>query len=251
MHLEFESEWFFRPGQHFGDVIASHNAFDLERWRGVFERNRREVARIFVESIGPHAESTKYDERAIRQALRVEWARRARQLRVGLGEAYDPWANYWSGRWAKDPKKHYHVWDVTQPYGGAYIQAVTQSRTAFVTEATIDKMLRDKQADLAINVASRSRGLTGWVSKRQGGKSSELPHLGYLLARGELLWIACILPKTSEWFMYYERVVTSGDARYRIHGVQFSLDEKTGEMKVLSGPEVHNGEYAYHDPLEP
>ena len=70
--------------------------------------------------------------------------------------------------------------------------------------------------DLAINVCSAEKGITGWVSKADG----EMPHVGYALNGVTLIWIA---QHRSQFLMFFEWVDPSAGA-YGIHGRPFDLE---------------------------
>ena len=48
---------------------------------------------------------------------------------------------------------------------------------------------REGKADLAINTYDTDCGIAGWVFKRQDGQNFELPHIGFRLSSGVLIWI--------------------------------------------------------------
>jgi hypothetical protein len=247
--IEFPARSNFDVGGRFRPTIDEHDKFDWTRWREEFAGNAAPLAKLFVEQFSK-LQTKPHTAEHVEKTLVTPYDEWYKTLHVGYSEAYDPFRNWWCGRWANS-RVQFHIWDFTQAHGGRHIQPVTQSEKAFADEKGVDAMLKASppKADLAINVVSQL-GLTGWVSKKQHG-IAELPHVGYILARGELIWIARALTDSEyRWFMFYERATTSGDERYEIDGVRFTLDVET---KTTKDPDsgTHYGKYYYHDPYDP
>lgn len=248
--IEFRARSNFDVGGRFRPTIDEHDKFDWARWRKEFADNAAPIADLFVNTFSKIHTAKAHTAEHVRKTLVTPYDEWHKTLHVGYSEAYDPFRNWWCGLW-RNSDKHYHIWDFTQAFGGRYIQPVTQSELAFADGKTVDTMLKasPSRADLAINVVS-PLGLTGWVSKKQHG-IKELPHVGYILARGELIWIAQHIGDPEyQWFMFYERATTSGDERYEIDGVRFALDVAARTTKDHDSGS-HYGKYYYHDPYDP
>jgi hypothetical protein len=114
---------------------------------------------------------------------------------------FDPWTGRWQGKWTSGPNRpasdtepanpspQSHVWDGTRQVDGATVQPVSQSERGWVDSSNVDSETDAGHTDLGINVYDDGAGLGGWVSKRQHGQSFELPHIGFRVAPGVLIWI--------------------------------------------------------------
>ncbi len=173
-------------------------------------------------------------------------------------DTFNPWDNWWSGRWRKG-EMHYHIWDKT--IGARGTQLVTQSRRNFAHRDNLARMIKADEVDLAINVVSDPTGITGWVSKRQADPSAkprsgyfELPHLGYRINACSLIWIARTFPGTKApaeyWgghdFLLLHEWTSSAVAPtvYGIEGRYVRIND--GAVKLLD-PKPYHGKYERYD----
>ena len=210
----------------FQAVIDSHEEFDFTAWRAGFARQADALAAFFKRFPG----TGRFQELAVRNAIAAAPSFRGDPMRV-----FAPWTDWWQGRWSNG-KTYYHIWDPTVAHKKdgktLAVQPVTQSEHGFAHSGNLATM-RDqkKRVDLAINVCTAQRGITGWVSKEDG----EMPHLGYLLNEVTLIWIA---RHNGQHFMFFEWVDPSAGT-YGIHGRPFSLEGGTLER----GRGRHYGTY--------
>lgn len=158
---------------------------------------------------------------------------------------FDPWDGRWKGKWHGGGQSwgQRHVWDVTQPYNGTiggspaaqFIQPVTQRTTTpglgeYVGGGDLDAAWQNATVNLAINVYDAQRGVTGWVSRREGSDGpKEVPHIGLLLNPHTLIWIAQFRPPTNvimsldeDFLMFFEWVLPAQNI-YGIHGRRFRI----------------------------
>ncbi|MHC4266621.1 MAG: hypothetical protein ACYSUK_11940, partial [Planctomycetota bacterium] len=138
--------------------------------------------------------------------------------------------NRWTGEWSNGAPQ-YHIWEPTQKIDNRMIQPVTLSERFFVERQHVDKTMKSGATDIAINVFSRESGITGWVSKHQGGRY-ELPHIGYLINETTLLWITQIKEagkldaSDNCWFVFLESVNRSeNQTEYRIYGQPIVIND--------------------------
>ncbi len=206
----------------FQSVIDRHNRYNFNSWRTRFAQHANDLARFFKTFPGTRS----FSETAVSAAIK-----KGGQYSGDCKSVFQPWTDWWSGKWS-DGKTYYHIWDKTVPNQAAGIQLVSQSEHGFAHQDNMATMKsRGQQVDLAINVCSVQKGITGWVSK----KSEELPHVGYLLNPVTLIWIT---ESGSRYFMFFEWV-DPVRGKYGIHGRPFTL---TGG-RFRGTTEQHYGEY--------
>ena len=222
-----------RDGGLFRPVIEIHDnrIGDLRWMQGLFRE--AEVARALSdylhEDYPRHADWQSYWNR--NRGLAESAFRNPR--RGVTRHAFDPWTGWWTGMWhqadgSTAPQKH--VWDETQPsaagnQGTRHIQPVTQSVSAFFHSGNAADGWGAGDVDLGINVVSEDLGITGWVSKRQGGNRVELPHVGYLLNPHTLIWITSdrdVRESATRFMMFFEWIAADRQS-YGIHGRFFAL----------------------------
>ena len=227
----------------FREVIRRHNA-DLDRlkmMRGTLRDHAGELADYLL--------TYPLDARGAaffrgRRGLILDAFRGDSQYQ-GDANAFDPWDGRWTGNWNGEGGSwmQYHLWDATQAVDGQQIQPVTQSTTAEVNRSNLDAAYAPAasgnaaRVDLAINVWRAGDGITGWASKRQGLPPLEMPHLGYLLNRNTLIWIAQIA-FTGPFYMFFEWVDPT-DNRYGVHGRTFRINGTRFESGSLTGWSVY------------
>ena len=165
--IEFPARSNFDVGGLFRPTIDEHDKFDWARWRKEFADNAVPIADLFVGTFSKIHTARTHTAEHVTKTLVTPYDEWYKTLHVGYSEAYDPFRNWWCGRWANS-RVNFHIWDFTQAFGGRHIQPVTQSVHSFADNKNVDAMLKaaPPKADLAINVVS-SLGLTGWVSKKQ------------------------------------------------------------------------------------
>jgi hypothetical protein len=173
-------------------------------------------------------------------------------------QVFDPWTGRWQGKWTSGPNRpasdpaganpspQRHVWDEARPSGDAAVQPVSQSGSRTVDGRNIDAETAAGRADLGINVYDDPVGIGGWVSKRQGGQNVELPHIGFRVAPGVLIWITqrhdanCrSLDGDDCFFVYFEWVDENGN--YGILGKRFKIDG-TAVRELTAGEGAYTGE---------
>lgn len=204
----------------FQNVISLHDSKiePLRVWRQTFAAHAGQLADFVLKF---HA-SIKIDRAALVSAFKHE-----KQKPNGSTAVFNPWDGWWSGNWhnqgpgGSTSKKQYHIWGPTFEQGKQYVQLVTQSETEFVGREKLKRSVEDKKVDLGINVWSSTNGVTGWVSKRQGGKAFELPHVGYSINPHKLIWIAQV-DWSGKFYMFFEWVDPSNN-KYGIHGRTFDI----------------------------
>lgn len=228
----------------FGPVIRREEGYGkhFARWRELFRNAATELANLFKSFPGTGELS--------QQEVAASFTRGVELPDGAKGETvFDSWNGWWCGTFHSaggDAVPNYHIWDPTISHQGASLQPVTQSVTDFVPGADLEARLEDGEVDLAINVHTPERGITGWVSKHQGGQRLELPTVGYLLNANTLIWITQIhTPEDldhpgDDFLMFFEWSTGPGPGeRYGIHGRELSL--AGGQVKPGAGP--HWGTY--------
>ena len=190
----------------FREVITRHDGFDFAAWRADFARQASALASFFKTFPGTGG----FQETAVRDAIAASLPFRGDPL-----EVFRPWTDWWRGQWSNGTT-YYHIWDETVLHGGQAVQPVTQSAHGFAHSRKLDRMQRrGRRVDLAINVCSAAKGITGWVSKADG----EMPHVGFSLNSVTLVWIA---RHRGQFLMFFEWV-DPGAGTYGIHGRPFDL----------------------------
>ena len=255
----------------FSDTLFNHDAFKIEGelatdgfryWRKVFSLLADKLAEKIMDEIKPKD----YKKEDVQLALASTFQERKDLLHVGSATVYDPWMNWWCGRW-QNKDVHYHIWDDTNYHGGQYIQPVSQSVEKFaylpaVPQSTdkgnLDDMVKSGTVDLAINVCSKDWDLTGWVSKRQGKQTIEMPHLGYLLHASGLIWIAqarqvkAMNTPGEKWYIFYEHTdVTAKATKYDIEGVEVSIVVDKTDITKSSVTVTYKNMYGHYHSHEP
>ena len=205
----------------------------------------------------PHA--CNVDERHLRRTF--EHAKGG----AGAGpKTYDPWNGRWQGKWTHQNDRtsnQHHLWDRTRKVGDVWVQPVTQSERRIIDKTNVKAEWAARRADLAVNLWDEACGLTGWVAKRQGvpgTRTKHLPHIGYRVAPGVLIWINqehdehCNLwDRNNDSFgVYFEWVDERG--HYGILGRRFKVTG-TGANRRLRGlrpsesyaGEQHGGVYRH------
>lgn len=209
--------------QHFAPVLERYRnkKTELGRWRRMFRH--RDLARRMAAFV-KDCFNQNYARRVYGQVLRnvanapaaadlphacnfdqshIERVFRHPRGGAGAGpNVFDPWNGRWQGKWTSsrdnrpanhadgpNPSEQHHIWDRKRRVGDVWVQPVTQSTESMVDGANIDEKVRQGKADLAINTYDTDCGIAGWVSKRQDGQNFELPHIGFRLSSGVLIWI--------------------------------------------------------------
>lgn len=270
----------------FLDLLEKHNEKKemLRQWRTDFGTIAGQLAEFVKESLGegyagtvyPHVrpEGVEIDGLPHACLLDVNHLKRVfSHPRGGAGagpSVFDPWHGRWRGKWTSGEEEErnfeaFHVWDSTRRIENdddgeqQYLQPVTQSTRRFIGKDEIDGdpqrpgVQPPPDADLAINVYGSRCGVTGWVVKpdRTPGDGQDqtqvLPHIGYRIAPGVLVWIAQIHhPDCTPWgenepfLIFFEWVDENGN--YGILGKRFRL-RRTGSGDINSGDPI--------DPVEP
>lgn len=190
----------------FRAVIERHDGFNFAAWRADFVRQAAALAAFFKTFPG----TARFQEAAVQNAIAAGALFRGDPLQV-----FGPWTDWWEGQWSNGTT-YYHIWDQTVQQGAQAVQPVTQSPHGFAHNGKLAAMRRaGRSVDLAINVCSAEKGITGWVSKGDG----EMPHVGYLLNSVTLLWIA---QHRGQFLMFFEWVDPEAGA-YGIHGRPFNI----------------------------
>jgi hypothetical protein len=223
----------------FRQVIGRHAAWTQARlWRDMFARIADDLARFYVAQRFPGARALGANaERTLREMFAS--GPRNGGLPRASADPFRPWTGWWTGRWS-DQSAQYHVWDETSSDCGGQIQLVSQSQHDFAHRDNWSRFAsRDHHGsagtawvDLGLNAYDRTRGITGWVTKRD----IDLPHIGYLQSERTLYWITWM---NGSYFLFEE---TATDAAYSIFGQSFRYD--AGGFRAEGG--VHNGTYARH-----
>lgn len=241
--VEFVSQAYFHD-HVFGDVIEMHNQHlaHLEDWRRLFTQHAIELAGFVMTFPGA-------------EALDVDLIREAFASGTGVNghvlgeEVFKPWTQRWSGMWSNGSSQ-YHLWDQTQRWEEQWIQAVSQSEVGIVNRGNLEKMLSGNDVDVGINVYTLKTGITGWVSKRQHGKS-EWPHIGYVVDATTLIWITQsqdpdhLFQEDAVWFVFLERVDSATDPKhYSVYGHPFVIESGLRWEVEQSGH--HCGSYEIH-----
>lgn len=233
---EFDAFW---TSAAFQGVLTRHNGAraTLSRWRDTFAGVATELATFFRRYPG-----VTFSQSVVEAAIRRKAA-----LPAGVGgtSVYRPWQGWWCGTFnsAGSAMVHHHVWDETVTRSSVDVQPVTQSKHRFVGASNLASMLTANKVDLAINVFSRTDGLTGWVSKRQWGAGTEHPHIAYYLDATHVIWVTQQEGTSNpyRWFMFFEwSNSTLSPTRYGIHGREFEIS--SGRIGPPP-PERHYGTY--------
>lgn len=230
-------------GSPFREVIRRHNA-DLDRLRRM-RGTLRDHAGALADSLltypfDPRWASFFRDRRGL-----IVDAFQGDARSQGDANAFAPWDGRWSGTWNGEggSSMQYHLWDATRAVDGQQVQPVTQSTTSEVNRGNLDAAYAPAVAgnaarvDLAINVWKAGDGITGWASRRQGLPFLEMPHLGDLLNRHTLVWVAQIA-FSGPYFMFFEWV-DPADNRYGVHGRTFRINGTRFEPGRLTGWTVY------------
>lgn len=225
----------------FRRMLARHNRYreEFTRWRRVFRRQAAALAAL-IKSF-PGSEGLCEDQ------LRGIFTRPETAYAGIPGEKiFAPWTNRWSGVWSNGTPQ-YHIWETSINIDGQWVQPVSISETGFAELNIAETMLRDKGADIAINVFSPAEGITGWVSKYQHGRA-ELPHIGYRINDTTLVWICQVkqpdrlFETANHWFIFLETVDQSADpVAYRIYGRELTLNRADAGIGIT--PAAHCGTY--------
>ncbi|MGB5809013.1 MAG: DUF6326 family protein [Polyangiales bacterium] len=241
--VEFVSQTYF-DDPVFGHVIEMHNQHlaDLRNWRRLFSQHAVELAGLVTTLPGA-------------EALDVDLIREAFASGTGVNghvsgdDVFEPWTHRWSGMWSNGSSQ-YHLWDQTQRWEEQWVQAVSQSEVGVVDRDNLEKMLSRNDVDIGINIYTSRTGITGWVSKRQHGRS-EWPHIGYLVDATTMIWITQsqdpdqLFQEDPVWFVFLERVDSATEPkRYSVHGRRFVVESGLRWEAEQSGR--HHGNYAIY-----
>jgi hypothetical protein len=263
MDQMFKDEKYFQPkGSYFGPIIDIHDKYDWTKLRKFFAGN----ADFLTDHIMSFPKSkTPPLFRFMKNSIKDIFAYTGETDKTIFekdykSDVFDPWANWWCGKWSHGITQ-YHIWDKTIGRAGKYLQAVTQTIEAspglgFADSSTIEAMVLNNQVNMAINVATKEYGITGWVTKTKSkdGKAVtdksgnavliQMPHIGYLIKRKMLIWLAIERSESNlndfngRWYMFLERTNKASDAtRYYIYLKSFvvvtgSIDKSA---KVFTG----------------
>jgi len=218
---------------YFKSVIDKHNekVGKLKEWRKIFAAQATDLAKFFLTYPGDHSRWILKSSPKKNSSLLEDCFKHDPGLR-GNSCIFDPWNGWWKGAWksGKNETLQYHIWDQTVENGGQFIQPVTQSTINFVDSKNIKGEVLNNKVDLGINVWSAQNGITGWVSKRQSGKSEELPCVGYSPNPQTLIWITQI-DWAGDFYMFFEWVHPA-KKQYGIHARTFKLGPKN---KIIPG----------------
>jgi hypothetical protein len=263
--------------RHFKPVLDRYRAKRemLQRWRRRFNERAEALARFLKETMdeayarrvyqqvlpgGPDAPAPEslprpchYDQGHLGRILGHQRGGDGAGRRV-----FDPWSGRWQGKWTSGPNRpanhpaganpsdQHHVWDETRQSGDAAVQPVSQSESGTVDGSNIDAETAAGRADLGVNVYDETVGIGGWVSKRQRGQNVELPHIGFRVASGVLIWITqrhdadCkSLDGDDDFFVYFEWADENG--RYGILGKRLKIDG-TDVRELTAGEGAYPGE---------
>ncbi len=237
--IAVNQDWFNSPA--FKNMIQTHDQFlpEFTRWRALFARHADTIARL----IKTFPNSGNLSEDHLRQIV----ANPEKMFdSLENKNVFAPWTNRWSGKWSNGAAQ-YHIWDTTRIINGRMIQPVTLSENSFINACCVERNIRSRNTDIAINLYSRQYGITGWVSKNQHQRI-ELPHIGYLVNDSTLLWI-CQIKSPGElsapgnrWFVFLETVNNSAIPReYHIFGQPVFITETFGVEASEYG--MHHGVY--------
>ncbi len=251
-------EYDLSSGTAFDHTIRLHNANvqNIVDTRAVMAGHAEELRNFLFDDYPltrAQASYTNHQRRSVRywQGMRANPTDPVEQVFARTLTAYesrtcfDPWNGRWKGKWnsATQSWGQRHIWDVTQPYSGViggaavaqHIQPVTQRTTQpnlaeFVEGPELTQAWAGGTVNLAINVYDDARGVTGWVSRREGGTHYEVPHIGLLLNPHTLIWIAQFRPTNNvqmslaeDFLMFFEWVLPAQNI-YGIHGQRFRID---------------------------
>ena len=232
------------------DRFAAAGAFDI--WRENFAANAKELAQFFYDNFSSFFPPSRgsgspkgYDLASLETLFSaVTKADLAAIYKSKGSHVFAPWTNWFFGDWdnySDKPAPQYHIWDNTISMAGRYIQPVTQSTREFAysskpgsnsleltnhsIQGNLQKLIKDKKTDIAVDVCSKDYGITGWVTKLQKSPIVELGHIGYLIDDTSLIWIAQDTANpTDEWAMFFERGdKTSRASRYSVDGILFNF----------------------------
>jgi len=243
----------------FSELLGRHNAKKdrLMQWREEFRSIARKLAEWvkadlsleYANQVYPHVRpDPEFDLSGLPHSCLIDQAHFESVFGSGNGapggspDAFNPWVGRWRGWWTsgEGPDQNFeprHVWDQTQSVGEhegeeQFVQPVTQSNEGFVGREELDTdpgqegVQPPEHVDLAINVWGKDCGITGWVSKPRDGY--ELPHIGYRVAPGIIVWITqrhfrSCRPFTANepFFLYFEWIDEKGT--YGILGRRFRL----------------------------
>ncbi|NIV72011.1 MAG: hypothetical protein GWN44_04650 [Calditrichae bacterium] len=233
----------------FKELIQTHDEYRLEfiKYRRLLAKHASALASLLKTFPG----GQKLDEHDLEQIIaRPE----ASYKSFAQKDVFANWTNRWSGMWSNG-RRQYHVWGSTEIVDDRLIQPVTLSETDFINFCCAKKRLAYNATDVAINIFSRTLGLTGWVSKRQYGQKKELPHLGYRVNDTTLIWICqtkapdSLFTCCDKWFIFLETVTTDRiPGEYRIYGLRIKIEEDG--ISVIGRRDQHQGIY-YSIPKTP
>jgi hypothetical protein len=249
--------WWLDVDPYFKPLIELHDKFEndggFDKWRKKFADwavGTREVtglAKFLMDNFKTELPGSTYEWQLVEAIVEYD-----KPLgKTANMDNFNCWRGWFSGKWTTDKGAsydNYHIWDRTVTLGaGRYVQPVTQSRTDFYYTVNpagerkkgdaLEKAVKDKKVDLAIDITDTRRGITGWVQKYQETPEQYWPHLGILLDRTHLFWFAQNLndqmkPNTmgdNEWFVFLEYGDNSEGAQtYQVRGLVMKIDDKAG-----------------------
>jgi len=208
-------EFSLAPPSKFVDVIKDHDRFltnELAAWQTMVTKHKSEIAKFLQKYPGTASLSKASIENVLASSS------------TGSASCFDPWNGKWQGDWngGGTPSPQFHFWDVTVAHGNQHIQPVTQSTHQLVDATNLSSSFAVKQVDIGLNAWKAGRGISGFVTKYQNTPVKKLPHIGYLLNRHTLLWIAQERPGNGDYFMFFEWA-DPGNGKYSIHGKSFEI----------------------------
>lgn len=278
--------------QPFLELLEQHNAKKemLQQWRRDFQRIAGDLAEFvkerlsqgYADTVYPHVRPEGTDVAGLPHACLFDIDHLTRVFshpRGGEGAGptvFNPWTGRWHGKWTSGEEEErnfepYHVWDRTRQVEDdddgeeQHVQPVTQSTRRYIGREEIDSdpdregVQPPPDADLAINVYGSECGITGWVVKPDRNASDDrddtqvLPHVGYRVAPGVIIWITQIHhPNCEPWgedepfIIFFEWVDENGlygilGKRFRLRrdaGGEIDADEPIDGVQP-TGPDVH------------